>query len=433
MKKYLLLLLGLITSVFSAEDYSFEFTLPFNVDDFEEVTTNLNIHTSISDTNLLYVSTPTISDNEWVTGFIPGELRNSVGLWRGVWLRTANNPIIVTELGRIFVNGNTNSHEISITSVNGLVKLASVVWTPVGGIHNKIKYVELSSPVILNPNTDYYLASFEVTGEDSWYSFDTTVSITDVATIINAIYLATTGNWIPVPGGEGKTYGPVNFKYIDSYPDPFEKFLSIKTFTNVFGSSLVTLTVSDNGVVSEYSDLLEVNTGIVSTNTYADSALNPTIIVNTNSVLLQWNAWTNGLVDGFPYKILRMSPEETNQPNTIGWTFGTNYVDDSIESNKQYYYMISFVPSIYTNYFSETSMSTNITFTVNVAPPIPLQFIGDGYVFQAYKNKNYGIFYKNNINDALWNRIGGVSIDADNLFMLRGKQYTDKIIYVKEE
>ena len=219
--------------------------------------------------------------------------------------------------------------------------------------------------------------------------------------------------------------------------NPFEKLLSVRTSTNVFGTSVITITVTDNGVVSEHSDFLEASVGVVSTNTYTNSALKPTVIVGTNSVLLRWNMYTNSLgsndlANGLPYKILRMPWGQTNQPNTIGWTFSTNYTDNSVESGKQYHYRVSFVPSIYTNYLA-TPMSTNIVFTLNVVPPIPLQFIGDGYAFQAYANKNYGIFYKNNINEALWKRMSGASADTDRLFLLRGDQYTNKIIYVREE
>ena len=220
--------------------------------------------------------------------------------------------------------------------------------------------------------------------------------------------------------------------------NPFEKLLSVRTSTNVFGSSVITLTVTDNGVVSEHSDFLEANVGIVSTNTYTNSALKPTVIVGSNSVLLRWNMYTNslglnGLASGFPYKILRMPWGQTDQPNTIGWTYNTNYTDNSVEIGKRYQYRISFVPSIYTNYFATTLMSTNIAFTLNVDPPIPLQFTGDGYAFQAYANKNYGIFYKNDINEVFWKRMFGISADADHLFLFRGDQYTDKIIYVREE
>lgn len=215
--------------------------------------------------------------------------------------------------------------------------------------------------------------------------------------------------------------------------NPFQKLLSIQTATNVFGTSVITLTVTDNGVVSEYSEFLEASVGIVSTKTYTNSALKPKVTVGASSVSLQWNAWTNGLASGFPYKILRMPWGNTNQPNTIGWTFNTNYVDNSVESGKQYHYMISFVPSIYTNYFATSPTSTNVVFTLNVMPPIPLQFTGDGYAFQAYANKNYGIFYKNNIGEALWKRMFGISADADHLFVFRGDQYKDKIIYVREE
>ncbi len=67
-------------------------------------------------------------------------------------------------MGRVFVNGNSGNHELRLVAVTGVATVASVVWTPTGGVHNQIKYAALTAPVTLSATTDSYPASQEVSG-----------------------------------------------------------------------------------------------------------------------------------------------------------------------------------------------------------------------------------------------------------------------------
>jgi hypothetical protein len=118
------------------------------------------------------------SEKDWVTGFTPGTLRNNVGGYRGMLLRTGPNLVTVTALGRVFVSGNTQDHELILVDAAEGTTVSSVVWTPSDGVHNQIKYMDLTSPVTLSANTDYYLGSLERSGGDSWYSYNTAVTTT---------------------------------------------------------------------------------------------------------------------------------------------------------------------------------------------------------------------------------------------------------------
>ena len=96
-------------------------------------------------------------------------------------LTWASGPVTVSELGRVYLNGNAQNHEVALFLASTGAKVASVVWTPVGGVHNQIKHLALGTPVVLPANTEYYLASWEVSGGDSWYSSDTVLTTTGVA------------------------------------------------------------------------------------------------------------------------------------------------------------------------------------------------------------------------------------------------------------
>jgi hypothetical protein len=155
----------------------------------------------------------------WVTAFTPGTLRNNAAGWRGLRLRTwASGPVTVSELGRVYLNGNVQSHEVALFLASTGVKVASVVWTPAGGVHNQIKHLALGAPVVLSANTEYYLASWEVSGGDSWYSSDTVLTTTGVAAVVGAAYNAGAA-WATI-GSPGNSYVPVSMVTCTEPPPP---------------------------------------------------------------------------------------------------------------------------------------------------------------------------------------------------------------------
>src|SRR5712691_2315366 len=79
----------------------------------------------------------------------------------------------------------------------------------VGGVSGQFKYVSLGSPVTLQANTAYYLASQEASGGDQWYDTGT-VSSTTAATVNNSIFSFNGWNSYSTAN---TSYVPVNFQY----------------------------------------------------------------------------------------------------------------------------------------------------------------------------------------------------------------------------
>jgi len=67
--------------------------------------------------------------------------------------------------------------------------------------------------VTLAPNTQYYLASQEEAGGDSWYNQDTTVTTTDAAVVEAPVYSRDARSWVAQGSGGSYSYGPVSLRY----------------------------------------------------------------------------------------------------------------------------------------------------------------------------------------------------------------------------
>jgi len=164
--------------------------------------------------SLLYCRAAGCLETEWVTGYTAGTLRNNVSGWRGTRLMVGGAPVIVTQLGRIFLNGNVQNHEVRLVRASDKALIASVVWTPAGGVHGQIKHVALAAAVTLAANTEYYLVAQEFNGGDFLYSLNTVVATTAVAAIQSAIYSTDGVNYVVPSNGPGPySYGPVGFEY----------------------------------------------------------------------------------------------------------------------------------------------------------------------------------------------------------------------------
>ena len=133
--------------------------------------------------------------------------------WVGLRFQVGATPVEVRQLGRVFVTGNTQSHELRLVQATTKATVASVVWSPAGGVANAITYAPLAVPVTLAANTEYYLAAKETSGGDQWYSNNTAVTTTGVATVLSAVYSSTGSTWLPYGAAGSYTYGPVGVTY----------------------------------------------------------------------------------------------------------------------------------------------------------------------------------------------------------------------------
>jgi fibronectin type 3 domain-containing protein len=148
-----------------------------------------------------------------LTGKTLGTLSNNYSGWVGMRFVVGSNPLVVRALGRIYINGNAQTHELRLIHAATKATVASVLWTASGGIDGQIHYATLAAPVILSARTEYYLASKETAGSDSFYGYNTAVSTTAAVQVLSSIESDNGNMWTPgeMPGS-GK-YGPVSLMY----------------------------------------------------------------------------------------------------------------------------------------------------------------------------------------------------------------------------
>ncbi|MCL4179421.1 MAG: S8 family serine peptidase, partial [Verrucomicrobia bacterium] len=211
-------LTGLSVTLSDAEDRSPTFTAP-------EVSLNtvLTFQLTVGD-GKGGVSTDTVDvqvqgtaiNTSYVTGASVGRLRNDYGGYLGMIVEVGTEPIVVTELGRWVLSGNSQSHEVKLVrAVDGEdVPGGSVTVDMAGQTAGGFVYARLPEPVKLAANTRYYLVSEEVLGGDQWHNRDTLLTTTGVGTLVGAVY-SWEGyrlGWYEVQDA-GRSYGPVDLKY----------------------------------------------------------------------------------------------------------------------------------------------------------------------------------------------------------------------------
>jgi len=128
------------------------------------------------------------------------------------------NPLQVSALGRIYIDGNTQNHELRLVNAMTGATAASALWIPAGGAHNQIKYATLRTPVILAANTGYSLVSQETAGGDMCYGDSTSVTTTAAAEVVASGYSDDGSMWWHYGTAGGYTYGPLDLMYCDSTP-----------------------------------------------------------------------------------------------------------------------------------------------------------------------------------------------------------------------
>jgi fibronectin type 3 domain-containing protein len=145
-----------------------------------------------------------------------GPLRNDYSGWIGMRFLVRANPLQVSALGRIYIDGNTQSHELRLVNAATGETAARVLWMPAGGTHNQIKYATLAAPVMLAANTEYYLVSQETAGGDFSYGDNTRITTTDAAVALASASSDDGSMWWRYGTFGSYGYGPLDFKYCES-------------------------------------------------------------------------------------------------------------------------------------------------------------------------------------------------------------------------
>lgn len=134
----------------------------------------------------------------------------------GVGFKFGNNsglPVVITHLGRWVMNGNNQTHTLSIRNTSG-TELASVSVNCAGATPGEFLYAALSSPYEVPAGGTIYVLSSETANGDYWYNNNNTVvSIVPLLGGIQSAYY--NGSYLDA-GNNGGTYtsaGPVSFQY----------------------------------------------------------------------------------------------------------------------------------------------------------------------------------------------------------------------------
>lgn len=154
------------------------------------------------------------AEARFVTGIVPGTLRNNYGAFVGMRVALGPEDLTVTRLGRIMVAGNNRTHTLKIVdaATGQTVTGSSVIVNMTGGVPGEFKYATLTSPVMLKGGSTYYFVSSENTSGDLWHDVDTRLTTTAVGSVRGGIYGSGPGAWYSY-GATGASFVPVDFIY----------------------------------------------------------------------------------------------------------------------------------------------------------------------------------------------------------------------------
>jgi len=146
----------------------------------------------------------------FVTSYVQSTALNDFDGWLGFGFTVGSSPISVTQLGRLWLSGNSLPHTLKLINPSTGANV-SVSISMTGGSAGQFVYGTLPSAVMLSANTRYYLVSQETAGGDQWGHDNTTVTTASNATCDGPVLSDANGGWTLrlVPN---TTFGPVNFK-----------------------------------------------------------------------------------------------------------------------------------------------------------------------------------------------------------------------------
>lgn len=140
-----------------------------------------------------------------------GTSRNDFTGCVGFKFTIGGSPITVTDLGRWVVSGNSGTHTVYIVNGSTGALIVSGAVNTSGATSGQYKYVSVT-PTVLSAGTLYGLESDETNGADTWYSNDTTITLTAAATYDYSFHAGCPGSAGSDSTG-GTSYGPLNLKY----------------------------------------------------------------------------------------------------------------------------------------------------------------------------------------------------------------------------
>lgn len=160
-------------------------------------------------------------------------VRNNANTWRGFKFTTGSNPVIIRELARWVLSGNTQQHTVRIVdaatsqTVPGATAVVDTAGATVG-----YKYAQLAAPIALAAGTSYYLVSQEFNLGDTWYEGNCSITYNaNIATVDQSVWSDSSGTVFTLNNSANNTYIPVAFRYSEG-PQPFATGHNMSTLRN---------------------------------------------------------------------------------------------------------------------------------------------------------------------------------------------------------
>ena len=159
--------------------------------------------------------TASTATQTFVSSLKPGTLRNNFTGWVGVSMTTGASALQVTQLGRMYLSGNTGTHTVKIVNASTGADLpgGSATVNFSSGQPGSLVYATLVAPVTLQANTNYYVVSQETAGGDWWYDWDTTATTTNEASDKASAWSYPGAAFVTVASSSNHMYVPVDFVY----------------------------------------------------------------------------------------------------------------------------------------------------------------------------------------------------------------------------
>jgi RHS repeat-associated protein len=143
-----------------------------------------------------------------------GRPRNDFSGWVGCQLKAGATPLIISQLGRYVLTGNSGSHVLKLVRSDGTdIPGASTTINLSGLAVGQFGYAPLTNPVILEANSVVYLVSQEFSGGDTWFDSNAMVFAAGAATVLGAVSAPVGSRSFTLIGGTNQTYGPVDVKF----------------------------------------------------------------------------------------------------------------------------------------------------------------------------------------------------------------------------
>lgn len=147
----------------------------------------------------------------WIITPGSNSLRSDFTGWVGANILVGAAPINITSLGRIFITGNAQNHDVGIFNITGDPLL---IVTVVGSSGTNLEFNYTAGSLTLSAATEYTIASLEANGGDQWIDDVAPTALTAVASITARAFRAGTGTSGAFTGNPGGTiFVPPNFKY----------------------------------------------------------------------------------------------------------------------------------------------------------------------------------------------------------------------------